>query len=162
MAFTSLHSALCKHSQRVFSYSQQQSHSHQCKWLAESAHVNLQKIAVVSFSRVWAISSKGCCSCKVSQLPWAFPVMVPHPQTAFPSCDAVAWPGTWKRQWTQSRHSVRAAQSLQHRAQNWLVSSVSLHSSMLSNLWKPSRMAVNISPLQTSIIAPEIRSLLKF
>lgn len=121
MAFNSLNSVLCNHSPRVFSYSQQQSHSHQGKWLTESAHIDLQKVTVVSFSRVWAISSKGCCSCRRQPAAMGFPSYGAHSQTAFPGCDAVAQHGTSKRQWSQSRHSLRAVQSPQHSAQDWLV-----------------------------------------
>lgn len=154
MAFISLHSVPCKYSPGVFRYSQQQSYLHQDKRLTESAHIHLQKVTVVSFSRAGAFSFK--VSPGFSQL-WC---LIPSQ----PSVDLMLWHDMAHQRDTEPKADT-ASEQFSHSstgAQDWLASSARLHSSVLPNFWKSSRTAVNTFTPQNSITAPEIRSLLKF
>lgn len=149
-------SAFCKHSQRAASYSQQQSHSHQCKWLTQSAPIDLQKVTVASFRRAGAIGSKGCCGCSSQPAAMGFPThgASPPDQIAFPGCEAVVCHGTSKAQQTQSSPATPAQCP---RLTGKLSQPPHIYVIRFMEIFKDGWFT-----LQISITAPEIRSLLKF
>lgn len=137
MAFTSLHSAFCKHSPSSQLFP------------AAKSFTSVSTIAGVSFSRVWAISSEGCCSCRSQSAAMGFPT---HGASS-PDCLPWLWccGMTWHMKETVSPKQTQPQSSSVTAAQgSGLNGKLSPHSSMLPNLWKSSRMAVNTFTLQNS------------
>lgn len=152
MAFISLYSVLCKHkefsvilcSSKVICISLSDWHSQltsickRLRWFLSAEFELLALKAAVGFPSHGASLP--------DNLPWLW-------------CCGMTW---HTKETVNPKQAQPQSSSVTPAQCSRLTGKHSLHSSVLSNLRKSSRTAVNTFTLQTSIIAPEIRSLLKF